>query len=182
MPIKPLLYLLHPALQLLPPLQHLTLPTRPRPNPTPPNPRIIIHLTLLTAQPLHLPLHTNLSFHLAPPERQTRPCIALDVARFLASAEIRIDDETFGVEFFQVDHASGDAAGGKGGGGKAHGLGLMDAGLLGMGEPGVELGKGAGRVEVGFFEGAFGVLFGLGVGFIVCGSDCWTLVSAAREE
>ncbi len=31
------------------------------------------------------------------------------------------------------------------GGGQADGLGLVDVGLLGMGEPGVELGEGGGR-------------------------------------
>ncbi len=56
----------------------------------------------------------------------------------------------------------------------------MDAGLLGLGEPRVELSEGGGGVEVGFFEGAFGVLFGLGVGFIVCWSDWCVSVSAVR--
>lgn len=46
------------------------------------------------------------------------------------------------------------------GSGQANGFGLVDVGLLGVGEPGVELGEGGGG-ELVALQGAFCVLVGL---------------------
>ncbi len=83
-----------------------------------------------------------------PPKRQTRLRIAAHVRGFPTRAPIAVDDKTPLVQFLEVDEARGDGAGREGGGGEADGFGLVDAGGLGVGEPGVELGEG-GRVELG---------------------------------
>merc|ERR1712093_257999 len=111
--LKLLLSLLDPALQLLSPIQNLALPTGPRTNPTPSNSCIEIHLTLFARHPLYLALHTNLSLQFSPPECQAGPFIALNILCFLTRAEIRIDDKTSCIQFFQVYHTGAHSAGGE---------------------------------------------------------------------
>lgn len=60
------------------------------------------------------------------------------------------------------------------GGGQGACLGLGDGrGALGEREPGVELGDGGGRVEVGAVELGEGELGGLAVGVVACWGDCF---------
>ncbi len=159
--LKPLLHLPHPSLQHFPPPillpQHTTLLTSPRPNPTAPRPQIKIRLTILLTQPLHPPFNPHLPLNLMPPKRQTRARIAPHIARFPRRRPIAVDDETAGVEFFEVDVAGGDGARGEMAGGETDCFGLVDEGGGGVGEPGVELGEGGwGELDAG--EGVFGVL------------------------
>lgn len=58
-------------------------------------------------------------------------------------------------QLLEVNHAGRYAAGGELGGGQGAGFWVGDGlGLLGLGEPGVELADGGGAIEVG--EGEFG--------------------------
>lgn len=77
-----------------------------------------------------------------PPKRQTGPWVRPHVLGLSAGAPVAVDDEAGGVEFFEVDEPAGDGARGQMGGREADGFGLVDVGLLGVGEPGVELGEG----------------------------------------
>ncbi len=85
-----------------------------------------------------------------PPECQTSPRVRLHVLGFAAGAPVAVNDEAGGVELLQIDEAAGDGPRGQMGGGQADGFGLVDAGLLRVGEPGVELGKGGGGELVAF--------------------------------
>ena len=77
-----------------------------------------------------------------PPKRQTSPWIRPHVLGLSARAPVAVDDEAGGVELLEVDEPAGDGARGQMGGGEANGFGLVDVGLLRVGEPGVELGEG----------------------------------------
>lgn len=105
-----------------------------------------------------------------PPKRQTGSWVRLHVLGFPAGAPIAVDDEPGGVKFLEVDEPAGNGARGQMGGGQADGLGLVDVGLLGVVEPGVELGE-WGRGELVTLQGALCVLVGLLRGFSTGGSN-----------
>lgn len=112
--------------------------------------------------------------------------VGLEVPGLAAGGEVGVDDEPAGgVELLEVDDAGGDTAGGEGGGGEGAGLWVGDEGLLvglrlggcgggcllGLGEPGVELGDWGCGVEVGAVKLPEGELLGLAVGLGTCGGD-----------
>lgn len=174
--LKPRLHTFHPLLQhVSAPFclwQNTGLRTRPRSNLTPPGPERIIVLTLARTQPLHFALHPNLPLHLMPPKRERRAWVRGHVFCLAARAPIAVDDEASVIEFFEIDETGGDAARGQRSGGEAYRLGLVDGRLLGVCEPGVELGEG-GRGELMALQGALGVLIGLLGGAVARGSDCF---------